>query len=97
MLPDYVRVLQGDGVTLESIATILSRMEKEGWSAENVSFGSGGGLLQKLDRDTQKCAYKCSFAVIDGKEVGGYFAFPGLLSSHSYLLFEYRLTCSRAP
>ena len=26
-------------------------------------------LLQRLDRDTQKCAYKCSYAVINGKEV----------------------------
>ena len=31
--------------------------------------GSGGGLLQKMDRDTQKCAFKCSMAIIDGKEV----------------------------
>lgn len=28
-----------------------------------------GALLQKLHRDTQKCAYKCSYAVIDGKGV----------------------------
>ena len=26
-----------------------------------------GALLQKLNRDTQKCAYKCSFAVVDGQ------------------------------
>ena len=30
------------------------------WAAENVAFGSGGALLQKLNRDTQKCAFKCS-------------------------------------
>lgn len=28
-----------------------------------------GALLQKLDRDTQKCAYKCCFAVINDKPV----------------------------
>lgn len=28
-----------------------------------------GALLQKLHRDTQKCAYKCSYAVVDGKGV----------------------------
>ena len=28
-----------------------------------------GALLQKLNRDTQKCAYKCSYAVINGKGV----------------------------
>ena len=35
----------------------------------NVAFGSGGALLQKIDRNTQKCAYKCSYAIINGKGV----------------------------
>lgn len=30
---------------------------------------SAGGLLQRVDRDTQKCAYKCSYAIINGKGV----------------------------
>jgi nicotinamide phosphoribosyltransferase len=29
----------------------------------------GGALLQKVDRDTQKFALKCSSAIINGKEV----------------------------
>ena len=28
----------------------------------------GGGLLQKVDRDTQRFAFKCSSVVIDGDE-----------------------------
>ena len=32
-------------------------------------FVQTGALLQKLDRDTQKCAYKCCFAVINEKPV----------------------------
>lgn len=47
---------------------ILSAMEKAGWSADNIAFGSGGGLLQKLNRDTQRFAFKCSSAVV-GDEV----------------------------
>ena len=35
-----------------------------GWSTENLTFGSGGALLQRLDRDTQRCAYKCSLAEV---------------------------------
>ena len=42
---------------------------KEGWSSDNLAFGSGGALLQKLNRDTLKCAYKCSAVVINGKNV----------------------------
>ena len=28
----------------------------------------GGGLLQKLNRDTQKFAFKCSSAIVNGEE-----------------------------
>jgi nicotinamide phosphoribosyltransferase len=29
----------------------------------------GGALLQKLDRDTQRFAFKCSEAIVDGRSV----------------------------
>ena len=41
----------------------------DGWSANNIAFGSGGGLLQKMNRDTQKCAFKCSLATVDNKDI----------------------------
>lgn len=69
MLPPYIRVIQGDGISYESLGAILENMKKNHWSADNLAFGSGGALLQKLDRDTQKCAFKCSYAVINGKQV----------------------------
>ncbi len=69
VLPPQIRVIQGDGVNPMSIIEILTSLEKEGWSADNISFGMGGALLQKVDRDTQKFAFKCSCAVIDGKEI----------------------------
>lgn len=60
VLPPCFRVIQGDGVNEESIDQILAWIEVDGFSAENVSFGMGGALLQKLDRDTQRFAYKTS-------------------------------------
>ena len=39
-------------------------MAESGWAADNCAFGSGGALLQKLHRDTQKCAFKCSYAKV---------------------------------
>ncbi len=63
---NHVRVIQGDGVNPTSIAQILERIVARGFSAENVAFGMGGGLLQQLDRDTQKFALKCSAARVDG-------------------------------
>jgi len=68
MLPDQVRLIQGDGITRESLNEILWGIIKAGWSTDNVAFGSGGGLLQKLDRDTLKFAFKCSSATVDGEE-----------------------------
>jgi nicotinamide phosphoribosyltransferase len=72
VLPPCIRVIQGDGISYETLTDILENMKINGWSAENVAFGSGGALLQRLDRDTQKCAYKCSYAVIDGQGVNVY-------------------------
>ena len=69
MLPPCIRVIQGDGISYETLGTILENMKTHRWSADNVTFGSGGALLQRVDRDTQKCAFKCSYAVINGKEV----------------------------
>ena len=72
LLPSYIRVIQGDGVSYETLESILINMKKNKWSADNLAFGSGGALLQRLDRDTQKCAYKCSYAIISGKGVNVY-------------------------
>ena len=60
MLPPQIRMIQGDGISYESLGAILDAMAAKGWAAENLAFGSGGALLQKLHRDTQQCAFKCS-------------------------------------
>ncbi|MFK7885579.1 MAG: nicotinate phosphoribosyltransferase [Gammaproteobacteria bacterium] len=60
VLPDCVRVIQGDGVSPAMIATILDAMAEKGLSADNVAFGMGAELLQKVDRDTQRFAMKAS-------------------------------------
>ncbi|KAM3725193.1 Nicotinamide phosphoribosyltransferase [Dirofilaria immitis] len=67
LLPSYLRVIQGDGVCYESLGNILDAVTRNKWSADNIVFGTGGALLQKLDRDTQKCAFKCSHVVINGE------------------------------
>eukprot|EP00118_Oscarella_pearsei_P006867 m.32025 g.32025 ORF g.32025 m.32025 type:complete len:477 (+) comp31589_c0_seq2:59-1489(+) len=69
LLPSYLRVIQGDGISYETVGKILEAMKQSRWSADNIAFGSGGSLLQRLDRDTQKCAFKCSYAEVDGKGV----------------------------
>jgi nicotinamide phosphoribosyltransferase len=59
-------LIQGDGVNELAIQGILGRMLVEGWSADNIAFGMGGGLLQQVDRDTQRFAMKASAVEIGG-------------------------------
>jgi nicotinamide phosphoribosyltransferase len=61
-----VRIIQGDGVNPFTIESILKSLKVAGFSADNVAFGMGGALLQKVDRDTQRFAFKCSAARING-------------------------------
>lgn len=69
---NHVRVIQGDGIDEQTIRQILGNLDVDGYSAENVSFGMGGALLQKVDRDTQRFAYKASAGLIDGAYRGIY-------------------------
>jgi nicotinamide phosphoribosyltransferase len=68
VLVPQIRVIQGDGVNYESIGEILENLALNGWSADNITFGMGGALLQKVHRDTQKFAFKCSCATVDGQD-----------------------------
>lgn len=72
VLPSYLRIIQGDGIDLISINEILQKLSEEGWSAENVLFGCGSALLQKLNRDTLSCAFKCSYVETNGKGMDVY-------------------------
>ena len=62
-----IGVIQGDGITADTIEPILVELEKQGLSADNIAFGSGGGLLQMVNRDTQRFAFKCAEITINGK------------------------------
>ena len=60
-----VRIIQGDGVTLEVIHDVLNAFKDLGYSADNIAFGQGGALLQTVNRDDQKFAMKCSAILVD--------------------------------
>lgn len=72
VLPDYVRVIQGDGIDIDDVKKILETLHEIGVSASNIAFGMGGGLLQKVNRDTFKFAMKACGAILDGKLVEVY-------------------------
>ena len=60
VLNPHVRVIQGDGCDYFMVEEVLKTMKNYNWSTDNIAFGMGGALLQKLNRDTQKFAFKCS-------------------------------------
>ncbi len=66
ILPDQVRVIQGDGVNKDSIIAIMDTLMERGLAIGNLAFGMGAGLLQKLDRDSFGYAMKASAVCVDG-------------------------------
>lgn len=72
VLPPQVRVIQGDGISYTSIPEIYEALKQAGVSAENLVLGMGGALLQRVNRDTQEFALKCSYAEINGQSVDVY-------------------------
>lgn len=63
-----VRIIQGDGVDPDTLVQLVQLLHEHKWSVTNVTFGSGGGLLQKVNRDTCRMAMKANFAIVDGVE-----------------------------
>lgn len=68
VLDSHVGVLWGDGIDYDGIEKILKAVTDAKFSAENMVFGQGGGLLQKVNRDTQRCAFKSSAQKIKGED-----------------------------
>jgi len=66
---ENVAVIQGDGINYGTVKDILDAVHEAGFSAQNVAFGMGGGLLQKVDRDTLSFATKLCYVEI--KEANG--------------------------
>ena len=83
-------VIQGDGMSLSKIRDVLEKMTDAGYTAQNCAFGMGGGLLQKVNRDTLSFATKLShirFADGTTKDImktpkgdSGKFSLPGELA-----------------
>lgn len=69
VLHPNIRMIQGDGIDREMVGEILENFKSLGFSSENIAFGSGGGLLQRFNRDTFRFAFKASLAEVDGEVV----------------------------
>lgn len=66
VLPEFARLIYGDGMNLQTIEDVLSELKMRKISADNIAFGMGGALLQHLDRDTLRFAMKVNAVSNDG-------------------------------
>lgn len=66
VLNPKVGILWGDGIDIVGIEGILYTLKNRGIDVSCMVFGMGGGLLQKVNRDTQRVAYKPSYQVRNG-------------------------------
>ncbi|HEY4399924.1 MAG TPA: nicotinate phosphoribosyltransferase [Lactobacillaceae bacterium] len=70
VLNGNIGVMQGDGMNATTIVNLYKTLMTAGWSVDNLTTGSGGGLLQEgFTRDTQRFAIKASYAKINGEDV----------------------------
>jgi nicotinamide phosphoribosyltransferase len=67
VLDDSIRIIQGDGVDIKAIKDILEILKLNNYSADNIAFGMGGGLLQAVGRDDFRFAMKASAICVDGE------------------------------
>ena len=66
VLDPHIGVIYGDGINISTIDQILMAVVSAGFCVSNIVFGMGGALLQQVNRDTQKFAFKCSWAQVNG-------------------------------
>lgn len=71
-LDPHVGTIYGDSLTIENIQDILETLKKNGYSALASVMGCGGYLIQKLNRDTQRQAFKCSAQQRNGEWIDIY-------------------------
>ena len=72
VLPDYIRVVQGDGIVIDSLREIYIELERRGLAADNAVFGMGGGLLQHVNRDTMNFGQKANAVRVNGEWIDIY-------------------------
>jgi nicotinamide phosphoribosyltransferase len=102
-----VGIIQGDGIDPTTFGMLMQRVVDLGYAPESVVMGSGGGLLQKVNRDTFSFAQKTSAILVDGnwlptvkdpitdhgkKSKGGYLHIPGGITVYSMGKILYRPT-----
>jgi nicotinamide phosphoribosyltransferase len=67
-LDPHVRMIYSDSMSYNNIKDILDRVTvRHKYSTDNIVFGIGGNLIQNVNRDIYKFAFKASAGLINGE------------------------------
>jgi len=66
LLDPHVGLIYGDAITLERAATILERLDAQGFCSSNIVFGIGSYTYQHGTRDSLGHAYKSTYGRVNG-------------------------------
>jgi len=69
VLDFHISLIYGDAITLERAEEIFKKLERKGFSSENVVFGIGSYSLGYHTRDSLGIAIKATQVIINGEEV----------------------------
>lgn len=71
-LPAFIATIQGDGISImtgkKTLQTLINNIIDAGWALDNTCFGSGGALLNGMDRDTMGWCFKLSAKKVEGSD-----------------------------
>lgn len=66
-LDSHVGLIYGDSITIKKLTEILERLERKGFTSDNVVFGIGSYTYNMSSRDTFGMAMKATYVQIDGE------------------------------
>lgn len=69
VLNPKIRLIYGDGITLDIANTILDLLKYKGFSAENIIFGIGSYNYQYVTRDTLGFAVKATSGIVNNERI----------------------------
>jgi nicotinamide phosphoribosyltransferase len=67
LLDPHIGIIFADHIDAPMIDKICSKLVVHNFAINNVIFGSGGALLQKMNRDTINAAIKLSEVTVNGQ------------------------------
>lgn len=67
VLDSHIGLIYGDSITLDNCEEICEKLKTKGFASTNIVFGVGSYSLGYATRDSQGCAVKSTFVIVNGQ------------------------------